>query len=624
MPFANLGIVVKNGRVDPSRLEEEMDRICFQAKVHWRRVRLTKEVSLPTMVFDKALTTAMVIQPGQPIPDHLHRYGYTFYSRFFNKPFERFSLMLFALKGKGKELFALAALTLLAAAIGLVSPVVNRWLFDVVIPTQAYPLFWALFASLAAVLVASTLFQTVRAYVTLNLGGIIANQVNGAVWDRLFSIQMKALRGYSAGLLSERMALLEALRSALTTQTLGILFSGFFSLVYLVPLFYYSVSLAFYSLLSIALILTISVWGILKKVPLQMDLFDRQSKLQGFLVQLVQGIGKIRLMHAEERVYREWEQVFLTIQERVRQLMQIDNGVTLVALCVPLMNLALILLIAATLVQEGTLTVGTFIAFQTAFAAFSTALISSVTTAMHLVAIVPVWRRCQEIMDKPLEKEACPIVLPSIRGDLEIKAISFRYQPEQRSILDQFSLIFKQGEWVCLSGASGCGKSTLLRLILGLEEVDEGEILFDGIPQKDYYLPALRRQIGAVLQNTEILSGSVEDNILVGRPYDAEEMCECLRISHFDRVLQGLPLGPSTPLPSGGESLSGGERQRLLLARSLYQRPKLLLLDEATRGLDERLQETIFEEIKKIPLTCIYIAHRENLTKYADKVVFMG
>ena len=179
------------------------------------------------------------------------------------------------------------------------------------------------------------------------------------------------------------------------------------------------------------------------------------------------------------------------------------------------------------------------------------------------------------------------------------------------------------GEHVAIVGASGCGKSTLIRVLLGLEDIESGTISIDGKDLAALNRPAVRRQIGCVLQSSALLPGTIRDNITMGRRLSNADVWDALDEAAIGDDIRGMARGLDTPVVEGGTSLSGGERQRILIARALAGRPRMLVLDESTSALDNITQELIVRSIEDLRITRIVVAHRLSTIKRADRIIVL-
>jgi ATP-binding cassette subfamily B protein RaxB len=176
-----------------------------------------------------------------------------------------------------------------------------------------------------------------------------------------------------------------------------------------------------------------------------------------------------------------------------------------------------------------------------------------------------------------------------------------------------------------MMGPSGGGKTTLVKIMLGLLEPTSGEVLVDGIPLSTIGAQAYREQVGAVMQEDQLLSGSIADNICFFDPaYDQDRMIECARLAGVHDEIMTMPMTYNSLIGDMGSSLSGGQKQRVLLARALYRQPKLLFLDEGTAHLDTEKEAEVHRNLRALSMTRINIAHRPGMSAAADRVFWVG
>ncbi|HEM3540744.1 ABC transporter ATP-binding protein [Streptococcus suis] len=212
-----------------------------------------------------------------------------------------------------------------------------------------------------------------------------------------------------------------------------------------------------------------------------------------------------------------------------------------------------------------------------------------------------------------------------LKGAISFENVSFSYSPD-RSLIEHLDLAVKAGQKVAIVGPTGAGKSTMINLLMRFYDVTAGQITLDGVPISQYSREDLRRQIGMVLQETWIKSGTIHDNIAYGYPNATRELViEAAKAANADFFIRQLPQGYDTVLADGGESLSQGQRQLLSIARVFVKIPKILILDEATSSIDTRTEILVQEAFAKLMegRTSFIIAHRLSTIQSADLILVM-
>ncbi|MGQ7386148.1 ABC transporter ATP-binding protein [Streptococcus suis] len=212
-----------------------------------------------------------------------------------------------------------------------------------------------------------------------------------------------------------------------------------------------------------------------------------------------------------------------------------------------------------------------------------------------------------------------------LKGAISFDNVSFSYSPD-RSLIEHLDIDVEAGQKVAIVGPTGAGKSTMINLLMRFYDVTAGQIVLDGVPISQYSREDLRRQIGMVLQETWIKSGTIHDNITYGYPNATRELVvEAAKAANADFFIRQLPQGYDTVLADGGEALSQGQRQLLSIARVFVKIPKILILDEATSSIDTRTEILVQEAFAKLMegRTSFIIAHRLSTIQSADLILVM-
>ena len=212
-----------------------------------------------------------------------------------------------------------------------------------------------------------------------------------------------------------------------------------------------------------------------------------------------------------------------------------------------------------------------------------------------------------------------------IEGTITLEDVSFGYDKTQY-VLKHISAEIKPGEMIGIVGKSGVGKSTLINLVMRMYDVSEGAIKIDGIDIRDISQESLRSQIGVVLQETFLFSGTIYDNIAYAKPgATRDEVITAAKIAGAHSFIMKLPNAYNTKVGERGQTLSGGERQRVAIARALLHNPRILILDEATASLDTETEKQIQDALQKLiaDRTTLAIAHRLSTLRNATRILVL-
>ncbi len=236
--------------------------------------------------------------------------------------------------------------------------------------------------------------------------------------------------------------------------------------------------------------------------------------------------------------------------------------------------------------------------------------------------------RFSEIMDLAPDDTDAPgaVDLPKVKGDIEFRNVSFRYESDTQNVLTHLNLSVKAGERIALVGPSGGGKTTLCSLLPRFYELTEGQICIDGIDTRTVSLHSLRNQIGVVAQDVYLFSGTIRENLVYGKT-DAteEEIRQAAELAGAHAFISALPEGYDTYIGERGVKLSGGQKQRISIARVFLKNPPILVLDEATSALDNESERLVQESLERLTKgrTTFTIAHRLTTIRCADRILVL-
>jgi ATP-binding cassette, subfamily B, bacterial len=294
----------------------------------------------------------------------------------------------------------------------------------------------------------------------------------------------------------------------------------------------------------------------------------------------------------------------------------------------PRVGLALLLLYGGWLAVEGQITVGALFAFNAYVMLIQLPFMMLGFMIMAAQRAAASAQRILEILDEQPELEERPgaTAITDCLGDVELRGVRFAYGGEGLPVLDGLDLHVRPGETVAVVGRTGSGKSTIARLIPRFYDVDGGSVLVDGVDVRDLTLESLRGNVGLVLDDSFLFTGSVRDNIAFGRP-DAsdDEIAAAARAAGAEDFILRMPDGYDTLVGERGSTLSGGQRQRVAIARTLLVNPRILILDDCTSSIDAHREHEIHDALRTLMAgrTTFIIAHRLSTIALAERVVMI-
>ena len=220
--------------------------------------------------------------------------------------------------------------------------------------------------------------------------------------------------------------------------------------------------------------------------------------------------------------------------------------------------------------------------------------------------------------------ELPPIRAPKLSGHVELRGVTFGYNPLDKPLIEDFNLVIKPGQRVALIGGSGSGKSTVARLVAGLFQPRAGEILFDGVPREQVPTRLLTGSVAVVDQEVFFFEGTIKENLTMWDATVPEtDLTAAIRDAAVADLIGSRPQGINGRVAEGGANFSGGQRQRLEIARALVVRPTFLILDEATSALDPTTESQIDENLRRLGCSCLVVAHRLSTIRDCDEILVM-
>lgn len=542
-------------------------------------------------------------------------------------------LLKFALKGRQRDLLMILLTGIAATLLGMLIPQATAVLINSAIPYRNASLLVQIGLGLLAVAVGSSCFQLAQAIASMRLETNSDASLQAAVWDRLLQLRTSFFRQYSTGDLNSRVSGISAIRRRLSGTVLQTIFASFFALLNLGLLFYYSSSLAVLALVVALIVGSVTIASGILLIRKHRPLIELEGEIFGLVVQLISGVAKLRIAGVEERAFAQWGKKYVQQLRLTLSTQKLEDWLVLFNTMMPTITTIALFWLASSLINSGDpaamiggsgLSAGDFLAFNVAFGTFISGVTSLSDTVVEVLDIVPLWQRSQPILAAEPEINLNKADPGQLKGSIRVDHVTFRYREDGALILDDVCVEANPGEFIALVGASGSGKSTLLRLLLGFETPLSGAVYYDGQDLAGLDVAAVRRQLGVVLQNNRINSGSIFENIASGALIKLDDAWKAAEMAGLADDIRAMPMQMHTLVSEGGTNLSGGQRQRLVIARALALQPHILLFDEATSALDNRTQAIVSQSLDRLNVTRIVIAHRLSTIRNADRIYVLA
>ncbi len=528
------------------------------------------------------------------------------------------------------QIFAVAAVLELFVIVG---PLLNQVVVDDVLSSGDRDLLTVLVAGFGLLLALQTAIGLVRSWMVIVLSQAVSLQWTGNVFAHLIRLPVAFFEKRHLGDITSRFGAVGAIQKTLTTSAVESLLDGFMALAALVMILIYAPTLA------IITICAVVAYGLLRwaaYVPFRDAAAERlvvAGKESTHFLETLRAITPLKLFGREQERFARWQNLIVEVQNRdlrtARMSMVFNSANTFIF---GLENL-MVLWLGAKQIMGGmtaggsnsvpALSIGMFIAFLSYKSQFSGRVSALINYAVDLKMLGLHAERLADICLESTEKDdIASNDLAHLVPSIELRGVSFRYSEGEPWILKDVNLRIEAGESVALVGASGSGKTTLLKIALGLLKPIEGEVYYGGLPIHQLGHRNFRRQVGTVMQEDVLLTGSLADNIaFFDVRQDQSRIEACARMARLHDDIAGMPMGYQTLVGDLGSGLSGGQKQRLLLARALYKQPRVLALDEATSHLDIENERMVTEAIAHMQLTRMIIAHRPETIAGAQRVV---
>ncbi|MBB3121190.1 peptidase domain-containing ABC transporter [Pseudoduganella violacea] len=527
--------------------------------------------------------------------------------------------------GLARSALQIILLALALEVFAIVAPFYLQWVVDNVLVTANRDLLSTLALGFGLLVLMQHAIGGVRSWVILYLGTTLSIQWRANVFSHLLRLPVQYFEKRHLGDVVSRFSAIDQIQKSLTNSFLEAVLDGLMTSVILLMMFIYSVQLG---MVAVGTMLLYALGRWIWYRPLRNATEEEiihAARQQTHFLETVRGVKAIKLFQRQDERRATWLALLVNqINADLRtQKLQLFYK-TLNGLLFGLEN-TLIIWLGARLVLNGDFSVGALMAFSAYRSQFDSRVASLIDKLYELKMLQLQGERLADIVHAEPESLAsglAPEQSEAVPASIELRDLHYRYAPHEPYVLSGVSLKIEEGESVAIAGPSGCGKSTLLNVLLGVLPPGEGDILLGGQNLRQVGLGPLRAMVGTVLQDDVLFAGSIADNISFFDPQaDMAWIRECAEMAAIATEIAAMPMNYNTLVGDMGTVLSGGQKQRVLLARALYKRPRILILDEATSHLDIAREHQVNTAVKALRMTRIIVAHRPETIASADRVI---
>lgn len=531
-------------------------------------------------------------------------------------------------KYKGKMILALS-LSAAAVIIGLFSPVLTQYAIDNSMANKNIPELLVVAALLLVTIIVNILFTAWRSRIMTNVGQDIIYDIRKDLFAHLQELSFEYYDNRPHGKILVRVInYVNSVSDVLSNGIINFVLELFNLIFIVVFMFAMHWKMALVIVAGVPLLMAV-VMSIKKKQRRAWQaVSNKSSNLNAYLHEGLEGVKVTQLFVREEENSEIFQGLSETYRDKWLTAVRYNNLLWPTVDTISVIISAAIYLTGLLIIGPASVSLGTIVAMGGYASRFWQPIMNLSNLFNSFVNTVSYLERIFEAMDEPVtvkDKDNAK-EMPPIKGDVTFENVTFAYD-ESKNILENLSFTVKSGESVALVGPTGAGKTTIVNLISRFYDTTGGRVLVDGVDISDVTLHSLRSQMGIMLQDSVIFSGTVGDNIRYGRldasDEEIERACRTVRADEFIKEMQG---GLNAPIIERGASLSQGQRQLIAFARTLISDPKILVLDEATSSIDAKTEKLLQEGLNELlkGRTSFIIAHRLSTIKNCDKIMYVS
>lgn len=628
----NYGFTAKGYRYEPAQLKEKGKFPCI---IHWNfnhfvvldgfkgnKVYINDpargDVCISMEEFDESFTgICLVIEPSED----------------FTPGGAPKSIMSFAkerLKGTGAAFAMIIITTLISSLISIINPAFSRMFIDRLLTGQNPDWFYPFIIALVAAAVIQIAVCWIKASYLLKVQGKFAVVADSSFMWHILRLPLEFFSQRMAGDIAGRQRINQGIASTFINTLAPMVLDTAMLIFYLVVMLRYSPLLTAIGLVSMFINFFVSYYISQKRINVKRVQMRDSAKLCSATLSGIEMIETIKASGAENGFFQKWAGYQASVNNGEVKFKGIDYRIGIIPSLVSSLCNIVILGMGVYLTMQGEFTVGMILAFQGFMTSFSAPAQNLMNAGQTIQEMRTNMERVEDIMKYPTDVEyssediSDDVSYDKLEGNVELKNVTFGYSRLAEPLIKDFSLKLDAGKSVALVGGSGSGKSTVSKLISGLYEPWDGEILFDGKPLKSISHEVFTGSLAVVDQDIILFEDTIANNIKMwDNSIEDFEMIMAARDAQIHDVIMERDNGYQYKMLEGGVDFSGGQRQRLEIARVLAQDPTIVILDEATSALDARTEYNVVRSIKDRGITMIVVAHRLSTIRDCDEIIVL-
>ncbi|MEM9356266.1 MAG: peptidase domain-containing ABC transporter [Pseudomonadota bacterium] len=517
------------------------------------------------------------------------------------------------------------ALSIFMQIFVLLGPYYMQLVIDEAILKGDVSLLMAIAGGFALLKIFEAITMIIRGLVFQFLSNILAYDMQASLFHHMARLPLSFFHRRHVGDIQQRFQSLEPIKNFIANGAIAALIDGMLAIFLGIIIFLYDAMLGFVVVGFVVVYAALRFAFLSLSKRLSGDFLVADANENTKFLETLRAIQVVKVAGIENEREGLWRNLSAdTLNAQIR-MGNVNIGYGAVSQTLMGLSNIIVIYLAASNAIGGAMTIGMITAFIAYKGQFEQKLMALLETYVNFKLLDVHLERVSDIaLAKKEESQQVTGSGKKLQGRITLENVFFRYAPFEPDILKGTSIDIQPGEFIAVAAPSGEGKSTLLRLLLGLYEPTYGKILFDGVEASNWGFANIRQQIGVVMQDDSLLGGSIEENIsLFDDKPDRQRIEEVARISSIHSDILQMPMGYRSLVGDMGTTLSGGQQQRVMLARALYRRPRVLVMDEGTSALDVNTEREINSELRKLSITRIIAAHRPETLAAANRVLIL-